>query len=656
MKPAILLIICCSWFMSKVVAQSNPSDSARIELKDLLKEFYDFSSLPAYSSGNFSAEVSTYDRTGMNDDGFGGKYSFVRRNPDSSLVIFDEKGPGVINRIWTPTPTDDTLDFYIDDSLRPSFSISYRDLFSEKVPPFTAPLCANQLGGYYAYLPIPFNVSCKIILKAKITRFHQVGFRLYPKETKVKSFSLPLSTEETQELEKIKMLWARDNITVKDIYGPQSSFDENKKLITIHPGQSVVIFQSATPGRIAGFELISSASLDSIAKNIDIKITWDDEKIAAVYCPLADFFGYAFGTPSMKGLLAGSDGKKHYSWFPMPYDKSAKVALIYRNTSGDNALNSVTLQSKFYVQPKKRDIKNEGKFYASWNRENPVTAGKVYTMLAVKGKGHFAGVALQSQGLVPGITGFFEGDDSTVIDGEMRLHGTGSEDFFNGGWYALLDRWDDATSLPMSGALDYSIPLCRTGGYRYFITDKLSFNKSFYQSIEHGPEHNLWPADYTSVSYHYCDRANPQRLFPNNANTKIYKPDTLELYPQLLFTAMDENVAAEAKWEGSPAKTMYYTITSESLLKMYLQDIPPGQYDVYMDYQKSADAAQFSVWQRQTQLSEWIDAYAVSKEKLSMQKVAAVRVTDLNRSLSFRFKTTGQKNKFSLTRIIFVRK
>ena len=52
------------------------------------------------------------------------------------------------------------------------------------------------------------------------------------------------------------------------------------------------------------------------------------------------------------------------------------------------------------------------------------------------------------------MTYFFEGDDSTAIDGEFRIHGTGSEDFFNGGWYAMMDRWDGKLSLPLHGALD----------------------------------------------------------------------------------------------------------------------------------------------------------------------------------------------------------
>lgn len=655
MRKLALVIVLLS-VLEHTTAQSKSNSEKQIDLAGLLEKFLDLSSLPEYETGTYSAQVSSYDTTGNNNDGFGGHYSFIRRNPDSTLVIFEQAGPGVINRIWTPTPTTDTLDFFIDNALKPSFSICYMDLYTGKVYPFVVPLCANQLGGYYCYLPIPFSQSCKIVLRAKKTRFHQIGYRLYPVGTNIKSFSLPLTAEEKESLSQIATVWNKPSVSLKDLQRNASSLSEVKKNFTLKPGQSITAFQSLIPGRIAGFEIISSSKLDNLAKNIDIRISWDDEKSPAVYSPLADFFGYSFGKSSMKGLLIGSDGKRHYSWFPMPYDKSAKIELVYRTQSGNSDLDQVNLLARFYFVNKKRDVQKEGKFYAYWNRENLVPTGKPFTMLDVKGKGHYAGTVLQSQGLVPGITIFFEGDDSTVIDGKMRLHGTGSEDFFNGGWYALLDCWDDAMSLPLSGSLEYSIPLSRTGGYRYFITDKLSFDQSFYHSIEHGPEHNRWPSDYTSVSYYYCDRLNKQNVYPTTGNTKIFMPDTLEIYPQLMLIAMDETLSAEAKWEGSPAKTVYYTVSGNSLLKMSLEKIPVGEYDVYFDYQKRNDAVQFSIWQRQTQISDWIDAYASQTDKLKMQKITSITLSELNNSMSFRFKTTEQRNKFVLTRIILVRK
>jgi hypothetical protein len=53
---------------------------------------------------------SSYDRTGLNDDGFSGTHSFLRKDGDG-LVIAELKGPGALTRIWTPTPIDAPIEF-----------------------------------------------------------------------------------------------------------------------------------------------------------------------------------------------------------------------------------------------------------------------------------------------------------------------------------------------------------------------------------------------------------------------------------------------------------------------------------------------------------------------------------------------------------------
>jgi hypothetical protein len=651
MRRRITILFVLVFFSHLINAQK-----ASLGLKDFLKEYYDLSALPSYIKNSYSAEVSTYDRTGMNDDGFNGTYSFIRRNADSSLVIFDVKGSGVVNRIWTPTPSDDSLDFYIDNDIKPSFTICYQDLFSGKVYPFVAPLCANQLGGYYCYLPIPFNVSCKIVLKAKKTMFHQVGYRLYPKGVTIEKFALPLNKEEQQILAILQSTWNKPSASVADLYSSHSNLSVEKKNLQLTAGQTATAFETKQAGRILGFDISSSVSLDKIAKDVDLKITWDGEKSPAVYCSLADYFGYAFGKPSMRSLIIGCDGEKNYSYFPMPFDKSAKVELIYRKPTINNGITQAAFTVNIYFVSQKRDIVKEGKFYAYWVRNNPVPDGQPHTMLDIKGRGHLVGNILQAQGLKEGMTVFFEGDDSTVADGELRMHGTGSEDFFNGGWYALMDRWDAAMSLPLSGALEYSLPLCRTGGYRLFVGDKISFEKTLFHSIEHGPEHNAVPSDYTSVAYYYCSQPNVQSMVPSAANTKPVYLDTLNLYPQLMNIGIDGDVNVETKWAfPTGGLTYYYTIKENTVLRLSLKEIPVGNYRLYLDYIKAPEGAQFSIWQRQTQLTGWMDCYSDKIERKEMQDIHGLLITSLNNTVSLRFKVNGAKNQFILNRIILVR-
>ncbi len=96
------------------------------------------------------------------------------------------------------------------------------------------------------------------------------------------------------------------------------------------------------------------------------------------------------------------------------------------------------------------------------------------------------GCVLQSQGFESGKTLYFEGDDVTVVDGVQVVHGTGSEDFFNGGWYDVPDRWEKRLSFALSGCLGYWKHLGRTGGYRFLLGDAYSFGESILQTIERG--------------------------------------------------------------------------------------------------------------------------------------------------------------------------
>ncbi len=102
-----------------------------------LAQLFRLDLLPQLKESVYVGSISSYDRTGGNDDGFSGKYSFVAQEGDG-LVIADLKGPGVIYRIWTPTPTDDLLEFYFDGEKTPRIQIKFRDIFTGTQAPFVS--------------------------------------------------------------------------------------------------------------------------------------------------------------------------------------------------------------------------------------------------------------------------------------------------------------------------------------------------------------------------------------------------------------------------------------------------------------------------------------------------------------------------------------
>lgn len=644
-------ILCCG--LHVVRAQQAP---ATISLEQQLRSFHDIATLPGYRPNTIVAQVSSYDTTGGNNDGFNGKYSFVRKLNDSSLVLFDVKGPGAINRIWTPTPSSDTLDFYIDDNGKPAFSINYMDLFSNKVYPFILPLCGNELGGFYCYLPIPFKSSCRIICRAKETKFHQLQYTLFAAGTIVRPFSMMLNPAEKAAVEKIGKLWRKAGQTAKDFYTASSAILTSAKTVLLRPGETETIFNMEHGGRIVGITLDDAAMFEGLANAIDIRITWDGELSPAVYCPVADFFGYAFGKASMQALLLGTKANSNYAFFPMPFDRKAKIELLYRNP-GYGKYPPVRINALITYSNQVRDVKNEGRFYSCW-RSNLLPANSpAHVFLNARGRGHYVGSILQAQGLRPGMTYFFEGDDSTATDELFRIHGTGSEDYFNGGWYAFPDRWSGSLSLPLHGALDYSLPFCRTGGYRFYMNDKIPFENSIYFSIEHGPERNSIPVKYSSLAFYYADRAPGEIVIPTNELSHVYQADTMIMYPQLMKFVVWDNISVKGAWKyDTGGETFLFTATDESRIKVSLDELPDGRYTLFADITKDIAGCSFSLWQGQNQLTEWINTQDSTANRVEMLSMGQITIREFYRSLTIRFRTTTRAQGLSLSRLIFVRR
>ncbi|MEO9003149.1 MAG: glycoside hydrolase family 172 protein, partial [Ginsengibacter sp.] len=413
----------------------------------------------------------------------------------------------------------------------------------------------------------------------------------------------------------------------------------------LSPGQTITLATVNNGGRILGIKLKQAEIFSGLQKQIDIHISWDDEKSPAIFAPVADFFGYAFGKPSMQSLLLGSVNDINYCYFPMPFDSKAKIELIYRPLADQKKEEPLRIQADIYYSLEKRNSKTEGKFYAHWNKDINPPLEKPHVFLDGKGKGHYVGTILQAQGLRPGMTLFFEGDDVTYIDGRMTMHGTGSEDYFNGGWYALLDRWDKKMSLPLHGSLDYSLPFARTGGYRLFISDKMSFDKSILHTMEHGPENNNIPVDYTSVALYYAAAPVSQLQKPTNELTKIYISDTMMVYLQLMKFSFDGTFTMDGD---------AFIARKGGHLQIDLAEIPKGNYRLYADGETSEDGAAITIWQRQTLVSKPISFYSPTKKRKQIY-LCDITIDDFKNTITLHF--DGEENKrVRIERLVLIKK
>ncbi len=584
-----------------------------------LEELYRLDRLPAFKNSTKIGMISSYDRSGGNDDGFSGKYSFVRKDPDA-LVLADLKGPGVIWRIWTPTPTDDMMEFLFDGEVKPRLEVKFRELFLGKHPVFPRPLVGFGAGGYYSYVPLPFEKSCIVRIKAPKVQFYQINYSLYAPGTSLTTFDPAANANLASHRDKACQLFASAGQDITRFNAPAGAKVESRQTaVALKPGSTHTVFDFDQGGRILGLRVSPASALATKARDILLKIAFDGAE-PSVVCPLGDFFGYGWGQPSMQSLLVGTSGQTNYCYFPMPFDQRATIILASEGSAGVE----LNVEVLYCAVPR---ATNEGKFYALWRRENPTRLGHPFTFLDTRGRGHLAGLVLQSQGFESGKTLFFEGDDQTTVDGELVIHGTGSEDFFNGGWYDVPDRWEKRISFPLTGCLGYMKHLGRTGAYRFMLGDAYAYNKSILQTIEHAGEKNSIPTDYCSVTYLYSEARPTADLSPPPVKDRAVNDPREVIFPawwQLPINAwsFDRASLTRKKEQINKEEVRFLSLSATNndwFGPHFISptcDVPAaGRYAIYIEAVKGPAQAKVQLFQNENPLAEPVDLYAEKPEK-----------------------------------------
>ncbi len=586
-----------------------------------IEELYRLDRLAMFRESVEVASVSSYDRTGGNNDGFGGQYSFVRKEKDG-LVLADLKGPGVIYRIWTPTPTDDVMEFYFDGEAEPRIQVTFRGIFMGKHPAFERPLVGYGAGGFYSYVPLPYEKSCKVFVRAKRIQFYQINYATYPEGMGIETFSVQPTSVQRRHLEKAKTVFGSAGKDVSAYVAPESSPIETVATkVALEPGKAATLFEINRPGRIVGIRLGSAESLAGKARDIVMRAYWDGDSQPAIASPAGDFFGYAWGEPAMKSLLIGTADDTNYCYFPMPFDRSARIEL-YAEPGLDK---SVTVDAEVLFAPVARR-ENEGKFYALWRRENPTTKGKPFTFIDTKGRGHLIGAVQQSQAFETGGTYYFEGDDQTTIDGELVIHGTGSEDFYNGGWYDVPGRWETRRSFVLSGCLAYKKHLGRTGGYRIMLGDAYAYRESILQTIEHAPTNNDQLNDYCGVTYLYSqERPTCSFALPAAERRIVLDPERIVFatwwnVPIYSFSLRNATLAKEgATFDGREVRFLSMRAKDNAMFGphsiCFTCELPAaGTYRVTLDVVKGPEQAKVQVFRDEAPVGPEVDLFDAARQ------------------------------------------
>ena len=207
-----------------------------------------------------------------------------------------------------------------------------------------------------------------------------------------------------------------------------------------------------------------------------LKITWDDERQPAVWCPLGDFFGTAPGVNLYRSLPTGMTEQGAYAFWYMPFAKRARLEFVNED--------SVARSFRFEIThaPLDRPFEGLGYFHCKWHRDVhslPEDRWPDWVMLRTQGRGRFCGVMLHVWNPRGGWWG--EGDEKFFVDGEKfpSTFGTGSEDYFGYAWCnpGLFQRPYHCQTMTMGNQGHQSV-------LRWHIADAVPFQSSFEGCIE----------------------------------------------------------------------------------------------------------------------------------------------------------------------------
>jgi len=278
-------------------------------------------------------------------------------------------------------------------------------------------------------------------------------------------------------------------------FGQVSSYDTtggNQDRLEIAAGDSAVLLDVEGPGVIQRLWITVSSADPHYLRRIALKMYWDGESEPSVAAPLGDFFGNGFDKRHYTALPMGVSSGGFFSYLPMPFRRRARI--VVENGTGRD------IDAFYYnigwvgVGGLPRDVRT---FHAWWHR-NPRTADTVpHLVLDAHGRGLFAGLSLNAESYDDRLW-FLEGDEAYVVDGAFRGQGTGTEDYFNGGWY--FDQGPFAA--PFHGVVVKDEDRGRIAAYRWHLPDPVPFRSSLQVTLEHGHA-NESLADYATVAYWY---------------------------------------------------------------------------------------------------------------------------------------------------------
>jgi hypothetical protein len=510
-----------------LTASATPGARAASPFRPL----FDLDALPILDTDVTTLQVASTDPTGGNGDAG----HFVRVD-GRTKVLADLNGPGVVRRIWSANPSG-RLRVFIDGSDEPAVDAPFADVLEGKVPGFRPPVAGRTSGGWTSYVPIPFQRSCLITVTDGGWFYYQISWQRLPVDSVVPSFTGEWTGEDRVAYDEAVAAWSalgrNPAPRTRAVALPSRGINLPPKGRWVQP--------IVGPGTVTEIRFrFGKTAVFSALRQTLLRIWFDDEKTPSVEAPLGDFFGAGFDGVKYKSLAMGFEDNNAWCYFRMPFRKRARIEL---ENTGSRPVTAMFSGAASPSLPRGK----WGYFHATWARSIN-SPGQDYRFARLSGAGKIVGVTHSMRGT--GSQWFLEGDERVFRDGDTiaDILGTGTEDFYNCGWYFNTGPVSAATH-----GCGYKTPN-EIMAYRFLYPDPYVFSTGIDFRIEHGGGNDAPGTEYSSVTYWY-GAAGAKSLMP--------RPETgASLLPKPYVPPVPNAIEAEAaKWRvegGGSIKTQLW--------------------------------------------------------------------------------------------------
>jgi hypothetical protein len=253
------------------------------------------------------------------------------------------------------------------------------------------------------------------------------------------------------------------------------------------------------PGWFWGHWAPSAPVSQTLLKTLILRIYWDGETKPAVETPVGDFFGNGLcQTSNFTSRYFGMSSGGFFCKYPMPYRKGFRIE--FENL--DEIVDTSIYMNVLYQVPE-APLPDTGYFHAQFRTKRDILKETI-DLLETRGKGHVVGCTLAMQGQVRNNISFLEAPEHVYIDDDWvspRIVGTGTEDYFLGGWYFRDGAFTgDLHGVTAKDYFDSSVAM-----YRIHDEDAIRFQRRIRFAFQNYSDYRLSTFSYSSVAFYYLD-------------------------------------------------------------------------------------------------------------------------------------------------------